>query len=189
MRKLKFGRDRARKDDGQSLIEAALILPFLLLLLFNAINFGYYFYVAINLAQAPRDAVEYSIQGSATPAQTTFPPAGPDSDTVSVSYIARQNLTQGLQNATTSPVRVCTKALGIVNPGTVNQKVNCTTYPSGATYTFTAIVSDPESPTFLLHRVDVVYTVTPLIPAQPFGITLLPNYTFHRQVTMRGMGQ
>ncbi len=174
---------------GQSLIETALLLPFLCLLLFNAINFAYYFYVAINITQAPRDAVEYSIQGSATPAQTTFPPAGPQTNTFSVSYIAYQNLTHTLLNATNSPVRVCTKQLGLVSgtEGTTSQKVICNTY--GAAYTFTDVASDPESPTFVLHEVDVVYTVTPLIPGQPFGITLLPNYTFHRQVTMRGMGQ
>jgi len=59
--------------------------------------------------------------------------------------------------------------------------------------------ADPEAPNFMLHRVDVTYTFSPLIPGTPFGLALLPMTacsvsggnvlcTFHRQVSMRVMG-
>src|SRR5437763_957909 len=91
------GRQSAtRRDSGQSLIETAFTIPFLLLIALNAINFGYFFFTAINVAAAPREAVK-----------------------------------------------------------------------------------------FVLNHVDIVYQVKPLIPGRFFGITLLPTFTFHRQVSMR----
>ncbi|PYV94503.1 MAG: hypothetical protein DMG86_23115 [Acidobacteria bacterium] len=52
-----------RSDSGQSLVETVLILPLLLLLLLNALNFGYFFLVTLNLTASPRAGVEYSIYG------------------------------------------------------------------------------------------------------------------------------
>ena len=65
------------RTQGQSLIETALLLPILLLLAFNAINFGYFFFVAVNLAAAPRTGVQLSIIGEATPVNIPLSPAGP----------------------------------------------------------------------------------------------------------------
>jgi Flp pilus assembly protein TadG len=177
-------RRKFSSDKGQGLIEAAVILPFLFFLLFNAINFAYFFYVAINLASAPRDAAQYAVQGPSTPAQLKWAAAGPSTTVTSVSYLAYQNL-NGLPASTTSPVQVCSASNGYTNPGTVNQTSVCTQY--GGSYTFPSAVPDPEPLRFTLFRVDVVYTVQPLIPAQPFGIRLLPSYTLHRQVSMRNM--
>ena len=42
---------------GEGLIETALIVPFLLTMILNAVNFGYFFLVALNLTAAPRSAV------------------------------------------------------------------------------------------------------------------------------------
>ena len=53
---------------GQSLVETALLLPFMLALALNVINFGYFFVIAINLAAAPRSGALYSILGASTPA-------------------------------------------------------------------------------------------------------------------------
>lgn len=55
---------RARKgltrcSSGQALLETALVLPVLLALIFNVINFGYFFLVPLNLSAAPRSGVEY----------------------------------------------------------------------------------------------------------------------------------
>jgi len=58
--------------------------------------------------------------------------------------------------------------------------------------------SDPESPYFVLQRVDVSYQFSPLIPGTPFGLALLPasvcsssngtiTCTFHQQVSVRAM--
>src|SRR5579863_10067063 len=68
--------NKVSRDSGQSLIETALAVPFLLLIALNAINFAYYFFVAINLAAAPRNGVEWSVQGFATPAQLALPSSG-----------------------------------------------------------------------------------------------------------------
>src|SRR5204862_425892 len=72
---------RLRRDSGgQAMMETALVLPFLLGLAFNAVNFGYLFIIAINLAAAPRSGVEYSILGSATPSSPNLPSPGPVKD-------------------------------------------------------------------------------------------------------------
>lgn len=183
-----------RREGGQSLIETALVLPILLLLAFNAINFGYFFFVAVNLAASPRSGVQYSIVGFATPATLRLPDAGPTASNVTVSYLTYRDM-QGVllssSDFSTARVQVCTKMLGISGSGTT-QRANCAQYGSG-TETYTP-APDPEAPYFVLHRVDVVYEVRPLIPAfslpTPSGeisLSLLPNLRFHRQVSMRAM--
>jgi Flp pilus assembly protein TadG len=170
-------RRKSRNDKGQGLIEAAVVLPFLFLLLFNAINFAYYFYVALNLAQAPRDAVEYSIQGFQTVASLDLPSA------TTVSTVTYANLT-GLPSASNTPTQVCTAANGV---DSTTHKAACTKFPAGSAISW-AIDADPDQPgKFVLNRVDVQYTVQPLIAGSPFGIKLLPSLTFHRQVSMRAI--
>ncbi len=39
-------RQRKSRDSGQSIIETLLTLPFLLTVLLNAVNFGYFYFVA-----------------------------------------------------------------------------------------------------------------------------------------------
>jgi hypothetical protein len=170
---------------GQSLLETALVLPLLLLLALNAINFGYFFFVAVNLAAAPRAGVQYSIQGFSTPQQFQLPSAGPSTSVTSISFLTYADMTGVLPASSNTPVQVCTKLLGLNNPGTASQTANCAQY--GTATTFPTPAPDPESPSFVLHRVDVKYTVQPLIPGGVFGITLLPSLTFHRQVSMRAM--
>jgi hypothetical protein len=83
-------------------------------------------------------------------------------------------------SATTTSIQVCSASLG-----TLLDLTNCANYgPSASTYT---PAEDPEAPLFVLHRVDVTYTVQPPIPMSIFKISLLPTMQFHRQVSMRGM--
>jgi TadE-like protein len=196
----------AHGNQGQSLIETALILPLLLLLAFDAINFGYFFFTAVNVAASPRQGVEYSIQGFATPSQPSLPPAqptigtcpptlgvcqtGPTPDVCTTAYC---DMAGALPSFTTSRVQVCTEALGLnaTGLGTVNQIPNCAQYGTGSeTYT---PAPDPEAPFFVLQRVDVVYQITPLIPqftlpvSGGIPISLLANLRIHRQVSMRAM--
>jgi len=91
------------RESGQSLIETALILPLLLLLAFNAINFGYFFFAAINLAAAPRTGVQYSIIGEATPVNIPLPPVGPSTSQVSVSYLTYQDMLGVLSGSANAP--------------------------------------------------------------------------------------
>lgn len=187
-----------RSDSGQNLIEVALITPFLLFLALNAVNFGYYFFVALNLAAAPRHAVEYSIQGFDTPTSATVPAAGPPTDTSTISSLAYADIQNSLPSFGSAQVQVCSRRSGtgiLANPGTSTQTTPCcttssnssTSCSSGTLATGTAPASDPESPAFVLNRVDIVYTVTPLVSGNVFGITLLPSFNFHQQVSMREM--
>lgn len=170
---------RLRSSEGaQSVVETALVLPLFLLITFNAVNFGYFFFVAVNLASAPREGVTYSIQGFATPAQLNLPSAGPSTTVTSVSYLTYQDMA-ALHNSVNAQVRVCTKLLGLSAPGTAN----CTQFGGGS---FPTPAADPEPNSFVLHRVDVKYTVNPLIPGWMLNLTV-PNLTFHRQVSMRAM--
>ena len=192
---------------GQALIESALLVPFLLTMILNTVNFGYFFLVALNLTSAPRSAVEYSIQGFQTPATLTLAPgpssANPSASNASVAYLLYQDLAGALGSSTSATVTVCSASLG-QNTTVIPPKWRCVTCsgyntacgtpvdsPGGTNYT------DPEA-SFVLNRVDVTYTFQPLIPGTAFNLTLLPasicsasggsvNCTFHRYASMREM--
>lgn len=186
---------------GQSLIETALILPFLMVLAFNAINFGYFVFAAVNIAATPRTAAEYSILGPSTPGNFgTYPSAGSPGATCSgtpapcltVSSLAYEDLQKVLVNSgayTGAGVQVCTQQNGLNNSGLVSETSVCTQYnTAGATWT---PHSDPEAPTFVLNRVDIQYTVRLPIPlgrAGGFPLSFLPNPpVIHRYIEMRAM--
>lgn len=170
-----------RCEDGQSLIETAVFLPLLILLIAYAIDFGYFFFVAVNLATATRGATEYSIQGYNAPGQTSLPPAGPMSNSASIAGLASADLSGLASYTTATSVQVCSKQIGVTSNGVAE----CTTYgSSGGSYT---PARDPEAPTFVLQRVDVTYTVQPPIPLNFFSLSLMPSLNFHRQVSMRAL--
>ncbi|HEY1883597.1 MAG TPA: TadE/TadG family type IV pilus assembly protein [Candidatus Cybelea sp.] len=58
-------------DSGASLVEFAVVLPFLALLLIGLIDFGRYMYAGIVIANAARAAVQYGAQTPETAADTT----------------------------------------------------------------------------------------------------------------------
>jgi hypothetical protein len=176
----------ASGESGQSLIETALVIPLLLTIIFNAVNIGFFFFVALNMTTAPRNAVTYSIQGGQTPAQPAVPAAGPSTSTASVSNLVYANITGAISNATDTPVRVCTKALGVTT-SSGRLVANCSVFPSTSTAVFATPPPDPEEPYFILHRVDLQYTVSPLIPGGAFNLLLPSSLTFKRQVSMRAM--
>lgn len=175
-----FGRMRRFRRDhsGQSLVEMALIIPFLTLLLAYAVDFGYFFIVAASMTSAAKDAVEYSVQGYYSASQNTPPVAGPLTTTGSVAALALAGLTSLVNASTTTSIQVCSKSIG-----TSGNLTQCSAYGvAGTTYTPDV---DPEAPQFMLNRVDITYTVQPPIPLSFFKVSLLPNLTFHRQVEMR----
>src|SRR5947207_11410516 len=85
---------------GQSLVEAALMLPLLIMLVLNVVNLGYFFLVVINLTGTARTATLYSIEGPSTPAATELPGSGwtapATTNLVSVTYLAFQDMTGAL---------------------------------------------------------------------------------------------
>jgi len=193
----------ARCQAGQSIVETVLMMPILLLLLLNAVNFGYFFFTITNLAAAPRTGVEYSILGGATPSAIALPVTGPSTNVLSSSFLTYEDM-RGALNAPTAnaSVQVCSQSAGMVGAGTTSAHASCLTYPgSGVTYTFPAAQVDPElnaagtTPAFVLHQVDVAYKFTPLIPGTVFNVVLLAFPTcntsgvcvLHRQSVMRGM--
>ena len=171
-----------RHRSGQSLVETALILPLLLTVVFNAVNFGYFFFVALNLAAAPRQGSVYSIQGGSSILQGGLPSAA------AVSSLVYENITGAIPATAGTPTRVCTLALGL-NPtgiGTASQIPNCANY-GGQTGTYSTLDPDPEAPYLVLNRVDIQYTVIPLIQGSTFNLIVPGSLTFHRMVTMRAM--
>lgn len=195
---------RMTGSSGQALVETTLITWFVLLpLLLNAINFGYFFLMALNIAGSARTTGLYSITGGATPASIALPLAGPTTTTTSVSYLAYQDLTGAVYSPTTyAGVQICSPSVGILNAGTATQQSKCT--PFGSVGSFPAADVDPEKsaggtvPAFMLNRADVAYSFSPPIPASLFNLIVLASpacsssggtvtCTFYRHSEMRAM--
>jgi Flp pilus assembly protein TadG len=192
-------RSLAKDSRGQSLVETALLIPLLLMLILNAINFGYFLLVTLNLTSATRDGIEYAIQGSSTPANSALPAPGALSQTTATtvnSVIAKE---LGRLNAGQLGVQVCSLNLGS------STGASPTTSCSTAGTTPKAVPSpdaDPEAaayPGYALNRVDIWYQFQPLIPATPFSLAVLSfpacsssgattTCTFSRHAEMRAMG-
>ncbi len=164
-----------RGEEGQSLIELALIIPIFTILVCYAVDFGFFFLVTTSLNSAARNAIEYAIQGTSSPAQSAPPGAAV------VSSLAIASI--GLSTASTSTVsvRICSSSVGV---NTSNNTAQCLTTSSGSGAVSGTPDIDPESPSFQLNRVDVVYTVTPPVP---IPVSILPTLKFHRMVEMRAM--
>lgn len=173
-----------KRTEGQSLLETALTIPLLLALAFNLINFAYFWFMILTLAAAPRVGVQYSVQGGTVTSTSSTP------STSSVATVVTDNITNAVKGATTSnvSVRVCS--------ATANGGVNSTTGiagcdTSGPAFSFptanATCCADPEEPAFVLNRVDVGYTVTPIIPGPAFGLFLPSNLVFQRHATMRSL--
>jgi hypothetical protein len=179
-RKKLRSRYKASGDEGQSLLETALAVPLMFGLAFNAINFGYIWFIMLTLSAAPRQGVQYSTQGGQASGTNSSP------GTTAVSNLVYDNLTNSIAGATRSNagVRVCTNALGVAGTG-VNQVSQCDSF--GLANAYFAVAPDPEAPIFVLNRVDVVYTITPIIPGSAFMVVLPSNLKFHRQVSMRSL--
>jgi hypothetical protein len=179
-------RSQAKKSRGQSLVETALMVPLLLVLILNAINFGYFLLVSLNLTSATRNGIEYAIEGSSTPANASLPGPGtlsPSSATTVRSLIAQE---LGAFNNGNLTVQVCSLNLGNNGSG----QSNCD--PSGV-----SADADPEPAMgFVLNRIDITYKFNTLIPAAPFNLIVgaLPPCqssglcTFTRHAEMRAIG-
>ena len=183
-------RSSARDSRGQSLVETALMIPLLLVLILNAVNFGYFLLVTLNLTSAARSGIEYAIQGSSAVANSSLPQASGSAATT-VSSLISQELSSF--NSGSLAVQVCSLNLGSGSGSTPTS--TCTTSGSGGQ--FAAPHSDPESANgFALNRIDISYTFNTLIPTAPFNLVVgsFPtcringSCTFTRHAEMRAMG-
>jgi hypothetical protein len=195
MRSMRFEKHLMRpRQSGQAMVETILAMPLLLFIVLNAVNMGYVYLVATNLAAAPRVAAEYSIMGFETPAASALPEAGPITTTSTVSYLARRDMTGALFAPDTASVQVCSQTISINASGVVG----CTSF-GGASFSGLGAAADPEAPNFVLNRIDVKYTFNPIIPGRIWSLALIPSglcsasggggttCTFHRVVAMREM--
>jgi Flp pilus assembly protein TadG len=165
-------------DEGQSLLETAVTMPLLLAIAFNLINVAYFWFVLLSLSAASRQGVQFASQGGSAAGTISAP------TTAAVSNLVYENVTSAINGATTSnvAVRVCSSAKG-VNPA--NGIALCDQF--GPAFAFSAPAADPESPVYVLNRVDVGYTVTPVIPGTAFGVLLPGNLQFQRHSSMRSL--
>jgi len=174
------GQLSSRGQEGQSLLETAFSIPLLLGIAFNLINLGYFWFMVLALSAAPRQGVQYATQGGAAGTSVAAPGA------TAVKNLVYENLTNGINGVTNTnaSVRVCSSAIGVTGTGST-QVAQCTSF--GPAFGFPAITSDPEAPQFVLDRVDVEYTVTPIIPGSAFNVVLPTNLQFTRHVSMRSL--
>jgi len=210
---LRIGKSElVRGTSGQNLVEIILLMPLLLAVVLNAVNFGYLFLVALNLTAAPRSGVEYSMLGFSTPspATQTLPNPGPAGTSTSVGYLTYQDMTGALWSpSTAATIEICSEKLGMTSASPPTSKcVTCnsgsgTCSCSGSPTTCTGAAGsplpdpDPEPTHFALQRVAVTYTFPPLIDVPPFTVPVrfLPGYdsnngtccTFTRFAEMRAM--
>lgn len=176
------------------------MLPVLLTLILNSVNIGFFFLVALNVAVSPRAGALYAIMGFATPSGASSVPAVIDATTpTTVPFLAYEDMRGALAAYASATVQTCSKKVQpYINPGASNQRADCKTCTSSSDSSCTGTnvytpTSDPESPGFVLHRVDVTYTFSTLIPGTAFNLVLPPGLCtagtciFHRQVSMRAM--
>ena len=169
---------RPRGEEGQSLLETAFAMPVMLGVAFNLINIGYFWYMILVLSVAPRMGVQYATQGGAAIQTSTAP------GTTAVKNLVYENMTNAVTGATNAnvSVRVCTSAKGV---DSTTHIALCDQF--GPAFAYSATAADPEAPYFVLDRVDVAYTVTPVIQGAAFNLVLPASLAFHRQVSMRSL--
>ncbi|MGH9502109.1 MAG: TadE/TadG family type IV pilus assembly protein [Terriglobales bacterium] len=183
----------ARPESGQSLVETVLMMPVMLLVLFNALNFGYFFLVTLNLSTAPRSGVEYSMLGGQSPGTIGLATA------TSAADLTYRDVTGAISSPGGATVKVCTKKLGfaagVASCAICNGGVGggC-----GAAANGNAGDNDNEPASFVMQRIDITYTFVPLLPPALFNLTVLAipqctssggsvSCTFHRHVSMRAI--
>jgi Flp pilus assembly protein TadG len=166
---------------GHSLIEFSLMLPLLLLLVVNVVNFGAFMYGWITVSNAARAGAQYMILG---PASYTSPKP---IDSSAIAALITNDVSTLLNKASVL-VRVCTN-----NGGTYHKTMALSETGSACAAGNTNGLSDPEvagSPAlYVLALVDVSYTYQPIIPLWEFSLlhihATLPPSTIHKTAVMR----
>ena len=152
---------------GQALVETALLLPVLLVLMLNIMNFSLFIYGWITVNDAARAAAEYQIyNGNAVGSATSVP-----------SYaLVQAVVTNDTSSLPGSPI-ICVEVQSKLN-GTV-------TLASGspACSAASAAQADPEPAAYTSWSVDVSYTFVPVFSV----LSLMSTQTIHQQVAMRSM--
>jgi Flp pilus assembly protein TadG len=157
-------------ESGQALVECALVLPMMILLILNVVNFGAFIYAWITVANAARSGAQYMIIGGA---MVTTPPT-PSEDQVT-SLVHRDLL--ALPNQAGVQVRVCSNNQ-FRNPKVVCAGSGTTTAPPAD---FEPTATGLPAP-YVLGTVDVSYAYQPLVP---LAMLTLPPTTIRHRSAMR----
>ena len=162
----------ARSSNGSALVETALVLPLILLLMLNTVNFGIYIFAWITMDNAARAAASYAAYNGVVvnfPGSPTF---------AQIQALVNADVSR-LPNyvASTNPtLKVCKNTNGVIT--------------CNGTGSFTP-AADPNPTRYTIFSADVAYTFTPVFSSFTFpyvNISLtLPVATLHRQVVMRSM--
>ena len=163
---------------GQSLVELALILPLVLLLIINTVNFGAFFYAWITVANAARTGVQYMVLGGASIG------GGESVNSTIISNLIKQNDVLSLIDNSNVQVTTCTDNQ---SGGTDVYKTTVVATSVGGCTTGGFV--DPQPASYVIATVDVTYTYQPIIPLWSFprlGVrATLPPTTIHRKAVMR----
>lgn len=125
------GRRPARRRRGSALMEAALVLPILLLLSCGVIEFGHFFFVKHTLQGAARDGCRVSILPSATNTSVTNAVAATmtaagftaDKYTLQILSVNPSTLAEAPVNVATAPTGTALKVKVTCTWGTVGVRV------------------------------------------------------------------
>jgi Flp pilus assembly protein TadG len=155
---------------GQSLVEFALMVPFLFLLIVLVVDFGGFLYAWIAVSNAARAGAQYAILGGASVGLPAIA-SGSQINTLITNDI------YSLLGGTSPTVNVCKNDNGTVTA----LRGSCSSMPT-----------DPEASSYVLYTVDVTYSYTPFIRVFNFsglGIHMVPflssAVTIHRRAVMR----
>ncbi|HYM12901.1 MAG TPA: TadE/TadG family type IV pilus assembly protein [Bryobacterales bacterium] len=179
----------ARRDHGASIIEFALVLPIMLVLILNVVNFAGFFSAFITVGNASRTAGDYMVLGDRSLKMPPTPPTAQE-----IANILSTDMSS-LINPDSIKVRTCTLSPGN-GSGPPATCWSCT--KSGGVMTCAlgngSFTSNPpldtrlEGGQFALAWVDVSYTYKAFIPGfnflgvgNPFGAST----TVHRQAVYR----
>lgn len=182
---------RAVATSGASLLEFALIVPLLLILIANIVNFGGFFFAWITVQDAARSGVQYMVRGN-----TALGDPAPVLPTAAqISPVVTQEVSSLVNNASLA-LRVCTRQPSGRGTGVTAPTITC----SQVAGSFATSPSSPaedgsaEAPLYQTGWVDVGYTYLPFIrsgfkfPGLNFG-PVWPSkdggVVIHRQVAMR----
>jgi len=158
---------KRRNEQGQALIEFAVVVPLLILLIVNVVNFGAFLYAGIVVSNAARTGADAMMMGPAYAGSQTY-----DSPTVITSLVSDDM--KSLPNYATATITVCSN-----NNGTAEKPYDgCL-----------ASVTDPQPLASVVGQVTVTYNYTALVPSWDFpglGIhTTLPPTSITRRATTR----
>jgi Flp pilus assembly protein TadG len=140
-----------------------VVLPLLLILMLNIINFGLFIYGWISVSDAARVAAEYQVYNGVVVGSNGSPPSFS-----SVQSVANADLTALPGNPSVTVQ--------------VQSMFNGTATCLSASCSYTA-QADPEPTKYKSYTIDVFYTFTPVASA----LNLISPSTIHKQVVMRAM--